>query len=103
MLNAISILVTLGVAVAQILIIVLVKNLSNVAVAIRVYTIGFCFIMILSELEWTAKIRELEVLKNWIYRGLSYSFIGLLTLGTFAALAASIRTLFHPQDCILVE
>jgi hypothetical protein len=36
------VLISLAVVVAQIVIIILVKNLSTVAIAVRVYTIVFC-------------------------------------------------------------
>ncbi|CAM9360624.1 unnamed protein product [Choristocarpus tenellus] len=78
--NAVTVLVAMGVGAAQVLVLVNNTTLSPVAIAIRCYNVLFCFAIIFAELEWTQTVRELSILHSWMPRGTIYSFVGLLTL-----------------------
>lgn len=46
---------------------------------IRIYTISFCIIMLLVEVELDLVVQQIKILRLWMFRGLFYGFIGLLT------------------------
>ncbi|CAM9894832.1 unnamed protein product [Discosporangium mesarthrocarpum] len=78
--NAVTVLVAMGVGAAQVIVLVYNTDLSPVSMAIRCYNTLFCFAIIFAELEWTQTVRELSILHAWMPRGIIYSFVGLLTL-----------------------
>lgn len=78
--SVVTIVMLIGVIIAQALICWLVKDLSNSAIAIRAYTIGLALILIFAELDWADTIAKFAVLARWVWRGLALTFVGLLTL-----------------------
>ncbi len=48
-------------------------------IALHTYAVGFCVIMLGVELHITVLIEKLLILDFWIYKGLFYIFIGILT------------------------
>lgn len=55
-----------------------IQESGPVQYVVRLYVIALCILAILVELEWPKFAREL--LNNWIFRGLCYTFIGVLGL-----------------------
>ena len=55
---------------------------------LRVYTLLFCVMFILSELRFEQFLKLVPPLKNWFYRGFLYSFVGVIGVEeSYAALA----------------
>lgn len=79
-LNALVVLIAAITFIANLVILILVKDLSHVEMAVRVYILLFCLVVVAAELDWTAAMKEFNVLNSWIFRGAAYAFIGLLTL-----------------------
>eukprot|EP00753_Platysulcus_tardus_P005378 PLAT13235.1.p1 GENE.PLAT13235.1~~PLAT13235.1.p1 ORF type:complete len:260 (+),score=69.09 PLAT13235.1:528-1307(+) len=46
---------------------------------VRVYGILFALLAILTELDWARLRRQLQLLQSWLFRGLFYIFVGLLS------------------------
>ena len=49
-------------------------------IAIRVYGVVFCLVIVAAELGITQAIREMVMVRNWMSRGAFYVFVGLLTV-----------------------
>jgi hypothetical protein len=55
---------------------------------LRVYILLFCAMFILSELQFEQFLKLVPLMKNWIYRGFLYSFVGIIGVEeSYAALA----------------
>jgi hypothetical protein len=57
---------------------------------IQLYLIIFCGACAYCEMEWTEIVRSLQILQNWIARGLFYLFIGLTAQETNSKVSSTI-------------
>lgn len=53
---------------------------SRVQVVLKLYVMAFCILIIMTEMEWTRLATESKLLVNWMGRGFSYSFVGLVSV-----------------------
>lgn len=53
---------------------------SRVQVVLKLYVMAFCILIIMNEMEWTRLATESKLLVNWMGRGFSYSFVGLVSV-----------------------
>ena len=53
---------------------------SRVQVVLKLYVMAFCVLIIMNEMEWTRLATESKLLVNWMGRGFSYSFVGLVSV-----------------------
>eukprot|EP00561_Arcocellulus_cornucervis_P014695 CAMPEP_0185805624 /NCGR_PEP_ID=MMETSP1322-20130828/3972_1 /TAXON_ID=265543 /ORGANISM="Minutocellus polymorphus, Strain RCC2270" /LENGTH=226 /DNA_ID=CAMNT_0028501673 /DNA_START=1 /DNA_END=678 /DNA_ORIENTATION=- len=53
---------------------------SHVQVVLKLYVMAFCVLIIMNEMEWTRLATESKLLVNWMGRGFSYSFVGLVSV-----------------------
>jgi len=52
--------------------------MNSVQSILRIYMVATCILVIFIEMEWTSFIRDSNILRNWITRGLLYAFLGLV-------------------------
>lgn len=55
------------------------KSLGMVDLIIHAYTIMLCAAVVLAELDWRFFMAQVKILDSWIFRGLFYGFVGVLT------------------------
>lgn len=55
------------------------RSMDYFSVAQHVYTIVLCAIIVLVELDWRFFMSYVQILDSWIFRGLFYGFVGILT------------------------
>jgi hypothetical protein len=55
------------------------KVLNWRSILLHCYAVGFCIIILGVELNIAVLVKKLLILEFWIYRGLFYVFIGILT------------------------
>lgn len=79
LIKLITLLAALAMAIGQLVGIIL-KQVGPIQYVLRIYIIVFCFVIFINEMEWTAMIRESQVLSNWVTRGAIYSFVGVIGL-----------------------
>jgi cytochrome c biogenesis protein CcdA len=75
---------------AQVLNVVMLKSTKGMIIQhlLRVYVLIFCIMFILAELQFEQFLKLVPPLKNWIYRGFLYSFVGIIGVEeSYAALA----------------
>ena len=53
---------------------------SRVQIVLKLYVMAFCCIIIMNEMEWTRLATDSRLLTNWMGRGFSYSFVGLVSV-----------------------
>mmetsp|Transcript_26874 Transcript_26874/g.77480 ORF Transcript_26874/g.77480 Transcript_26874/m.77480 type:complete len:231 (-) Transcript_26874:1303-1995(-) len=53
---------------------------SRVQIVLKLYIMAFCILIIMNEMEWTRLATESKLLVNWMGRGFSYSFVGLVSV-----------------------
>ena len=53
---------------------------SRVQIVLKLYVMAFCCIIITNEMEWTRLATDSRLLTNWMGRGFSYSFVGLVSV-----------------------
>jgi hypothetical protein len=54
------------------------EGLDPIQWVLHMYMLGFCVVMILTELEWGQFLIGSPTLSNWISRGILYSFVGVI-------------------------
>eukprot|EP00612_Vaucheria_litorea_P002819 CAMPEP_0171459514 /NCGR_PEP_ID=MMETSP0945-20130129/4769_1 /TAXON_ID=109269 /ORGANISM="Vaucheria litorea, Strain CCMP2940" /LENGTH=189 /DNA_ID=CAMNT_0011985551 /DNA_START=52 /DNA_END=621 /DNA_ORIENTATION=- len=55
------------------------KDIQYRSIILRVYAISFAVMIILTEIDWRGFMRYFIFLDNWVSRGISYCFVGLIT------------------------
>ena len=53
---------------------------SRVQIVLKLYIMAFCCLIIMNEMEWTSLATDSRLLTNWMGRGFSYSFVGLVSV-----------------------
>lgn len=54
---------------------------SRVQIVLKLYVMAFCCrLVIMNEMEWTRLATDSRLLTNWMGRGFSYSFVGLVSV-----------------------
>lgn len=76
-LNLVTCGAALNIALGQVLGMVM-QRLGWVEFLVRIYEIFFSGVVILNELQWTSVIRESHILSSYTYRGILYTFVGIL-------------------------
>eukprot|EP01084_Bolivina_argentea_P206182 352066_1 len=78
--NLVTILIALGCIAVQVLSIVhFSATLPYESTATHCYAVLFFILVVCSEMDWTRLFKDLQVLHNWVARGVWYGFLGLLT------------------------
>lgn len=75
---------------SQILNVAILKSTKGVIIQhiLRVYVLVFCTMFLLAELQFDQFLKLVPPMKNWIYRGFLYSFVGIIGIEeSYAALA----------------
>jgi hypothetical protein len=88
--SALAVLVTGMMVLSQILNVAILKSTKGAIIQqiLRVYVLVFCTMFILAELQFEQFLRLVPPMKNWIYRGFLYSFVGIIGIEeSYAALA----------------
>jgi hypothetical protein len=88
--SALAVLVTGMMVLSQILNVAILESTKGVIIQqiLRVYVLVFCTMFILAELQFEQFLRLVPPMKNWIYRGFLYSFVGIIGIEeSYAALA----------------
>jgi hypothetical protein len=65
-------------AVGQVWGMIVVQDLPLLEIGVRAYTMGFSLLIIFNEMGWTRPIRESLMLSSFLWRGILYTFIGIL-------------------------
>lgn len=77
LLNLVTCGAALNIALGQVLGMVM-QSVGWVEFVVRIYEIFFSLLVILNELQWTKVIQESPVLSSFTYRGILYTFVGIL-------------------------
>jgi hypothetical protein len=54
------------------------EGLDPIQYILHIYMLAFCVVMVLTELEWAQFLVGSGLLQNWISRGVTYSFVGVI-------------------------
>ena len=55
-------------------------DVGPIQYVMRIYVVALCVMVVFNECEWTKYTKESSILRNWVTRGLIYSFVGVLGL-----------------------
>ena len=76
-LNLVTCGAALNIALAQVLGMVM-HRVSWLEMVVRVYEILFSILVVLNEMQWTELVKESRILSSYTFRGILYTFIGIL-------------------------
>lgn len=88
--SSLAVFITGMMVLAQILNVAILKSTKGVIIQhiLRVYVLVFCIMFILAELQFERFLKLVPSMKNWMYRGFLYSFVGIIGIEeSYAALA----------------
>jgi hypothetical protein len=77
-LNVVTCGAALNIALAQVLSMIFHRHVSWLETVVRIYEILFSILVVLNELQWTFLIKESRILTSYTFRGILYTFIGIL-------------------------
>jgi hypothetical protein len=76
-------------------------NMDPIQSLMRCYVVLMCALIVLNEMGWTSVVRESDILRIWIFRGIFYSFVGVLGMEEMDTESASAHTTAASQKVAL--